>query len=237
MAEDPNGGAPERLVDGRDSDGSAAPGEARRRSTGLIAVAVLAIAAAVVLLALTFVGPRAGPPRHPNAAVYAGVGGPFQMTDQTGRPVDQHVLDGRFSAVFFGYVTCPDICPATLQTLAAVQSKLGADASNFRVVFVSVDPERDTPRLVGTYLGEPGFPPGAVGLTGTKEQVAAIAKAYHVYFAYTPRTAAQGGGYDVSHSGPIYLMDPKGRMVAALSEAQGPDAMAEQVRKAMRGAA
>lgn len=236
MAEDPDEGAPKRGDAGVQSDGSSASGEAPKRSTGLIAALVALVVGTGVLLALTFAKPRTTTSADPNAAIYAAIGGPFHMTNQDGRAVDQGVLNGKVSAVFFGYVTCPDICPATLQTLAAAQAKLGGDAAKFQVVFVSVDPQRDTPKLLKTYLGEPGFPPHAVGLTGTKDQVAAVAKAYRVYYAYTPRTAAQGGGYDVSHSGAIYLMDPRGRMVGTLMEAQGPDAMADQVRAAIRRA-
>lgn len=191
----------------------------------------------LALLAATWLRPAPPASGDPNAAAYALIGGPFRMTDQDGRAVDQHVLDGKWSAVFFGYVSCPDVCPATLQTLATAQDRLGADAGHFQVVFVSVDPQRDTPKLIKTYLTEPGFPPRAVGLIGSKDQVAAITRSYRVYYAYAPRTAAQGGGYDVSHSGAIYLMNPKGTMVGSLVEAQGPAAMADQIRAAMRGGA
>lgn len=164
----------------------------------------------------------------------AAVGGPFQLVDQNGRPVDQRILDGRWSAVFFGYVSCPDTCPATLQTLAAAQEKLNARGKDFRTVLITVDPERDHPAQLKVYLAQPDFPRGSIGLTGTPAQVAAAAKAYRVYYQKAPR---KDGGYDMDHSAAIYLMDPHGRFVKPLVESQGPQALADQIGEAMSGRA
>ena len=163
-----------------------------------------------------------------------GGGERFRMVDQDGRSVDQRILRGKVSAIFFGYVSCPDVCPATLQALGVVQARLTpAERERFQVVFVSVDPERDTPPVLKGYLGQEGFPAHAIALTGSRAQVDAITKAYHAYYAYSPRTAAQGGGYDVSHSSAIYLAGPKGKADGLLFEAMGPEAMADQVRKTL----
>ena len=132
--------------------------------------------------------------------------------------------------MFFGYTSCPDICPATLQTLAEAQDRLGGKAPPLQVVLASVDPERDTPAALRVYLDQPGFPKGAVGLTGTAAQAAALARAYKAYFARRPRA---DGGYDMDHSGFIYLMDPRGRFVATMSEQLGPDRIAADVKAAM----
>src|SRR6201996_3406388 len=105
------------------------------------------------------------------------VGGPFQLVDQNGKPADQNLLKGKWSAVFFGYTYCPDVCPTTLQALAQAEAKLGDKAKNLQVVFISVDPERDTPAQMKTYLSIPAFPRNTIGLTGTAAQVAAAAKA------------------------------------------------------------
>ncbi len=164
----------------------------------------------------------------------AAVGGPFRMVDQNGQAVDQHVLDGRWSAVFFGYVSCPDVCPATLQTLAAAQDRLGARAKDVRVVLVTVDPERDTPAQLKVYLSQPDFPRGTLGLTGTPAQVARIAKAYRVYYQKVPRS---GGAYDMDHSAAIYLMNPRGRFTVPLSETLGPQRLADAIGRAMAGRA
>ena len=163
----------------------------------------------------------------------AAIGGPFALTDQDGRAVDQRVLAGRWSAVFFGYTNCPDTCPATLQALNAASALLSPAARKaFQVVFVSVDPARDTPAQMKLYTSAQGFPAGELkGLTGTPAQVARIADAYHVYYA---KGAATGGGYPVQHSAAIYLMDPQGRFLRPLIETTPPRELARQISAAMR---
>jgi protein SCO1/2 len=157
------------------------------------------------------------------------VGGPFQLVDQNGRQTDQRVLQGKWSAVFFGYTYCPDVCPTTMQALAGAEAKLGDKAKNLQVVFISVDPERDTPAQLKTYLSTPAFPKGAIGLTGTPAQVAAAAKAYRVYY----QKEGQGEGYSMAHSSIVYLMNPDGKFVTALTESQTPSEVATQIGDAM----
>ena len=157
------------------------------------------------------------------------VGGPFQLVDQNGRPADQDLLKGRWSAVFFGYTYCPDVCPTTLQALAQAEARLGDRAKALQVVFISVDPERDTPAQMKTYLSTPAFPKGAIGLTGTPAQVAAAAKAYRVYY----QKDGKGDGYAVSHSSIVYLMNPAGKFDRALTESQTPAEVATQIGEAM----
>lgn len=163
----------------------------------------------------------------------AAVGGPFQLVDQNGRVVDQRILDGKWSAVFFGYTFCPDACPTTLQALAAVQDQLGPKAKDFQVVFVSVDPARDTSAKLKDYLSTHGFPAGVVGLTGTPEQVARAARAYRVYYA----RHGDGPDYLMDHSVATYLMDPAGRFVAVLAPGESPQAVAAQIIKEMQSRA
>ena len=168
---------------------------------------------------------RAAPPSA------GAVGGPFQLVDQTGKPVDERALEGKWSAVFFGFTYCPDICPGTLQALTATSDQLGAKAKDLRIVFVSVDPERDSAPKVKAWLDAQGAPEGTLGLTGTPEQVAAAAKAYRVVY----EKAGDGPDYLVNHSTAIYLMDPEGRFRRVLSYGMTPEQMADQIRAAMRG--
>lgn len=161
------------------------------------------------------------------------VGGPFQLVDQDGRATDESLLKGKWSAVFFGYTYCPDVCPTTMQALAGAEAKLGDKAKNLQVVFISVDPERDTPAQLKTYLSTPSFPKGTIGLTGTPAQVAAAAKAYRVYF----QKDGQGEGYTVAHSSIVYLMNPAGKFAAALTESQTPSEVATQIGDAMASGA
>jgi protein SCO1/2 len=160
------------------------------------------------------------------------VGGPFQLTDQNGARVDQRVLKGKWSAVFFGFTYCPEACPTTLTTLAQAMDALGPRAKDMQVVFISVDPERDTPAALKTYLSSASFPKRIVGLTGGKADVAAAARAYHVYY----KKSGEGSDYTVDHSTIIYLMDPKGRFNRVIAYGLTPDEVARQISEAMRGA-
>ena len=168
-------------------------------------------------------------PIPPSGAV--AIGGPFQLTDQSGRGVDQRLLKGKWSAVFFGYTFCPDVCPTTLQTLAMAQHGLGARAKDFQVVFVTVDPARDTPAQLKAYLSSDSFPKGAIGLTGTTDQVAAITRAFGVYF----QKQGTGADYSVNHSSAIYLMNPNGAYDSVISAGLTPDQTKDALEKAMNG--
>jgi protein SCO1 len=161
----------------------------------------------------------------------AAVGGPFRLVDQAGAAVDERVLRGKWSAVFFGYTYCPDVCPTTLVKLGQASEALGPDAARFQAVFITVDPGRDTPRALTSYLSSPAFPRGTIGLTGSAGQIAAVARAYHVYYQKIP----QGSSYSMDHSAVLYLMDPQGRFSRALDIGASPAELARQVRQAMAG--
>ncbi|KQV55344.1 MULTISPECIES: SCO family protein [unclassified Caulobacter] len=170
-----------------------------------------------------------------NAGVFksqptAAVGGPFQLVDQNGAPATEKVLKGKWSAVFFGFTYCPDVCPGTLQGLAAATDQLGPKAKDFQIVFISIDPGRDTAAQMKTYLSADYVPKSTIGLTGTPEQVAAAAKAYKVYYA----KVGDGPGYTMDHSTAIYLMDPKGRFKTVIPYNLPPDEIARRVKDAMR---
>ncbi|MCI3180006.1 SCO family protein [Caulobacter sp. CCUG 60055] len=184
----------------------------------LLALGGLAVAG------LAACGERAAP------AGEAAVGGPFRLVNQDGRAVDQTLLLGKWSVVFFGFTFCPDICPATLATLGQAMGLLGPRAKDVQVVFVSVDPERDTPAQLKTYLSSPAFPRNAVGLTGSPDQVAAAAKAYKAYY----QKSGTGADYSVDHSAYAYLMNPKGRYDRLLAQNLTPEEIARQISDAMR---
>jgi len=189
----------------------------------LVILALLAAAFALV----TGVALKSGllAPKDETAAV----GGAFQLVDQSGRRVDESVLKGKWSAVFFGYTYCPDACPTTLFALGQAQKLLGARGGELQTVFISVDPARDTPRQLGSYLSTEAFPKGVIGLTGSPEQVARAAKAYHVYY----QTAGQGRAYTVDHSTFTYLMNPRGGFVCVIPYNETPEQIAARVKTAM----
>ena len=186
--------------------------------------------AAAVLAILALRGPQ-GVSRSVASSGEAQIGGPFHLVDSNGRAVDQHVLDGKWSAVFFGYTNCPDTCPATLQALNAADRQLGSAGKRFQVVFISVDPARDTPAQMKLYDSSQGYAPGILtGLTGSPSAVKQAADAYHAIYA------RQGAGpdYTVQHSAAVYLMNPQGRFVKPLDEGRGPAALAAQIEDAMK---
>jgi protein SCO1/2 len=191
----------------------------------LLILALLAVAfAAVTALAIYrgVLGPR---PTDQTVAI----GGPFQLVDQTGRNVDQRVLEGKWSAVFFGYTFCPDVCPTTMFALGQAQTLLGPKAAAFQTVFISVDPARDTPKQLASFLSTDAFPKGAIGLTGTPDQVDRVAKAYHVYY----QKAGEGAAYTVNHVSITYLMNPKGRFACVIPYETPPAQIAAKIEAAM----
>ena len=147
------------------------------------------------------------------------IGGPFTLTDQTGRTVTEKDLLGHPSLVFFGYTFCPDVCPTTLAEATDWLQTLGPDAKGLRVYFVTVDPERDTPAKLAEYLSV--FDHRILGLTGTAEQTAAIMKAYRVFARKVPQ--AGSADYLMDHSAAVYMMDPQGRFVGALTYQEATD--------------
>jgi len=153
----------------------------------------------------------------------ADVGGAFQLVDQTGRNVDQSILEGRWTAVFFGFTHCPDFCPSTLQALEAAKARMGDRGDDLQIVFITVDPERDTPEAMADYLETSSFPRGVIGLTGTPDQVRQAAEAYRVVYS---RRDLDGGGYTMDHSLNIYLMNPAGEFAIPLSASLGPERLA-----------
>ena len=189
----------------------------------LVAVLGLAVGGAMVWR-------MSGPPSAGSAGGQTEVGGPFELVNQDGQPVDESILQGKWSVVFFGFTYCPDICPGTLQAVSVAEDELGARAQDLQVVFISVDPERDTPEQLKTYLSLDAFPDDVIGLTGTPEQVAAAAKAYYVYY----RKNGEGPDYTVDHSTAAYLMDPQGRFNRVLAYGLPPQEMARLIRTAMQ---
>ena len=172
---------------------------------------------------------------HPATSGYeasdagAPIGGPFTLKDTSGQVVTQAVLDGKWSAVFFGYTFCPDICPTTFQVLGRAQKILGAKADTLQFLFITIDPARDTPQVLGAYVKSGGFPTRVVGLTGTDDQIAAAAKVYRASFQKVPQ---KDGTYIMAHTDIVYLMDPKGRFAAPLTGDMSPQQVADQIAAA-----
>jgi protein SCO1 len=166
-----------------------------------------------------------------SVSVPAGVaiGGPFHLIDDKGRNVTDLEYRGRWMLVFFGYTNCPDECPLTLQKMAAALSKLGPLADQVAPLFITVDPARDTPARLASYLEN--FDTRIGGLTGSDEQIAAAAKAYRVYYA--PAKHEQSGADVVSHSTFLYLMNPAGQLDALLPSDVDAEKLAATLRSSL----
>ncbi len=156
------------------------------------------------------------------------IGGPFTLTDPAGKTVTDADFRGRFMVVYFGYTYCPDVCPTTLADLGQALDKLGARADAVRPVFVTIDPARDTPAVIGPYAA--AFSPRLVGLTGTAEQIAAVAREYRVYYA-PHKTGPNPGDYTMDHSSILYVMDKAGHFAGIIRADEGADAMAADLAK------
>ncbi len=154
----------------------------------------------------------------------ASVGGPFALIDQNGARRTDKDFHGRWVLLYFGYSYCPDVCPTTLGVMADALSKLGPKAAHVVPVFVSIDPERDTPAVLKKYLA--AFGPEFVGLTGPLPEITAAAHEYRVYFAKHP---LEGGGYAVDHSSVVYLLDPQGRFVKFYDDTTKPADLARDL--------
>ena len=192
-----------------------------RRSILLFAGACIAIAVALAIITVVVVSGRA--PTSNGAEITSTgqplVGGDFKLVNQDGQPVDQTMMNGKWSLVFFGFTYCPEFCPTTLAEMAVVQQRLGDKAKDLQIVFVSVDPQRDTPQALKDYLSSDGFPKGTIGLTGTPEQVATAAKAYRAFY----EKVGEGEAYTMNHSLTVYLMGPDGKFRTAVAYGMGPD--------------
>jgi protein SCO1/2 len=158
------------------------------------------------------------------------VGGPFSLIDGDGKPVTDQTWHGKYMLVYFGYTFCPDVCPTTLSSLSDALDKLGSKADRVQPLFITVDPKRDTPKVVKQYAE--AFGPRIVGLTGSAEQIAAAAKAYRVYYA-EHRTGTGPDDYSMDHSSVLYLMGPDGRFIAPLRADQTGPELAAALTKLM----
>jgi protein SCO1 len=189
----------------------------------LIVAAAFAVGLAAVLAIVLLVTGRV--PTAVTTAASA-VGGPFRLVDQSGKTVTDEDLKGRPFLVFFGFTHCPDVCPTTLFEVSEVLRQLGPDADRARALFVTVDPERDTPEKLKDYLSS--FDPNLIGLTGAPDAMERMLKAYRVYYKKVP---TDGGGYTMDHTALVYLMDKQGRFVAPFNLKQGSAEAAASLRR------
>lgn len=195
----------------------------RRFLATAVAIAGILVLSAGALLGLAL---RDRPQGAAGSGLASMIGGKFALVDQNGKPFTNSDMKGKWQLVFFGYTHCPDVCPTTLNELSLAIDKLGSAArGKVGVVFISVDPERDTPAVLKEYVSSFSAPVAA--LSGTPAEVAQAAKDYRVYYAKHPTK----DGYDMDHSALIYVMDPEGRFTATFAPDDPADKIAERLQK------
>jgi protein SCO1 len=192
------------------------------------ALAAVLLGGLVILGAGVFLGlaHRDSPRGAAGTLLASAVGGPFRLVDQNGKMVTDADLRGKWSLVYFGYTHCPDACPTALNDIAVALDELGPKRGAVRPVFITVDPERDTPEVLKAYVT--AFDAPILALTGTPEEIAQAAKSYRVYYAKHPEA---GGDYSMDHTSVIYVMDPQGRFTASFTHESSPEEIAERLKK------
>lgn len=155
----------------------------------------------------------------------AAIGGPFALTDHTGKRVTESDYAGRYLLVYFGYTYCPDVCPIELQVMTDALDQMGEKAASVQPLFITIDPERDTVEEMANYVAN--FHRDFVGLTGSPADIDAAAKTYRVYYAKGP--VDEDGGYPMDHSSFVYLISPEGKYLAHFGPLTPPQEMADKI--------
>ncbi len=192
------------------------------RTKILALFSAFAAGALILVTAVTLFLPE--PP--PKVTGQAAVGGPFSLTDQNGRTVTQAALKGKPTLIFFGFTHCPDVCPTALFEMSEIFNALGPDAGKAQAFFVSVDPERDTPDVLKSYVSS--FSPQIVGLSGTPEATEQIKREFRVYSRKVP---LKDGDYTMDHTAVVYLMDKDGNFVAPFNSKRPPAEAAAELKR------
>jgi protein SCO1/2 len=192
-----------------------------RTARPLVVIGAFAASLVVGLVLMLWV---MGGLRH--AATPAAIGGPFQLTDQTGQTVTEKSMQGRPSLIFFGFTHCPDVCPTTLFEISEVLKAMGKDADGVNAYYISVDPERDTASAMKEYLSS--FDPRLKGLTGNAEEIAKVLSEYRVYAKKVP---LKDGDYTMDHTALVYLMDRDGKFVSPFNINRKPEDAASDLKR------
>lgn len=194
------------------------PGKWRRRALSSSLFGIIVVVALVIAQQFGLFSRPAAP--------MVRIGGPFTLTTQTGASLSDRDLQGRPFAVFFGFTRCPEVCPTTLWEMSEALKALGPDADRMKMLFISVDPERDTPEFLDRYLQS--FDRRIIGLTGTPAEIAAVGKAYRAFWEKVP---TENGDYTMNHTASIFLMDSHGEFVGTIAYEEQAPVRLEKLRR------
>ncbi|MGZ9031047.1 MAG: SCO family protein [Burkholderiaceae bacterium] len=182
----------------------------------------------LLLFAILLAACDSGKPRFNSVDVTgANYARDFRLTDFNGKPRSLADFRGKVVVVFFGYTQCPDVCPTTLSDMAEVKKRLGPDGDKLQVIFVTLDPDRDTPQVLSQYV--PAFDPAFIGLYGTRDETAAVAKDFKVFYQKVPGKTQTS--YTMDHTAGSYVFDREGRLRLFLRHAGAVDPIVEDLRK------
>lgn len=193
----------------------------------------LFLAALALMLIGAFPAWAEAPPAGVEEQPESGIVARYLLMDQRGRAVTDQDFPGRFQLISFGYTFCPDICPTTLAEMALILGKLGKQAERLQPLFVTVDPERDTPEVLRRYTAF--FHPRIIGLSGSPELVRRVADHFKVRYEKHWEPGAAKDKYSVDHSAGMYLLGPDGRFITKFAYASPPNEVAERIRRLMEG--
>ncbi len=224
-----------KTVSGSEAKGGKKPEKAKKaqpdgkKSSGGFSVLLGAVVffIAVVLVGQFVLGPKQDVKNAGSPAI--SIGGPFSLTDQDGNPVTERNFRDRFMLVYFGYTFCSEICLTSLSNMSEALEILGDAGASVVPVFITVDPERDTPEDLKEFISY--FHPRTVGLTGSSEQISATAKAFQIYYKKVQQAGAEAGDYQLDHTSIIYLMGPDGVFRVHFTNDSTPEKMAERIRE------
>ena len=184
----------------------------------LVIIGVTALCAVILIAAAQMLS-------HTTQTAYAEIGGPFKLASSKGGELNSASLIGKPYGVFFGFTHCPEVCPTTLYEMTKTFKDVGDNAKDFRLLFITVDPERDTAPILKDYLSN--FDPRIEGLTPTPEQLPQIAKAFHVYYE---RVNASDGEYTMNHTATIYLMDRDGHFKSTIAYDENKESRVQKIK-------
>ncbi|WP_037502106.1 SCO family protein [Sphingomonas jaspsi] len=190
-----------------------------------IALWALVGVAALAGIWLAMQKPRPAPPSADNQMPVQSIGGPFILTGSDGKPFDSRSLEGKPYAIFFGFTHCPDVCPTTLSRLVKLRRQLGKGDDALRILFVTVDPDRDGPAEVGAYSAL--FATPIIGLTGTPASIDKVKKQFGIF----SEKVGQGENYSINHTATVFLIDSKGGFVSTISPEEKDDVASEKIKR------
>jgi protein SCO1/2 len=185
------------------------------------------VAAVLLFTGLSYLGFNS---LREKAASFAEIGGPFTLASARGGVVDSASLKGKPHAIFFGFTHCPEVCPTALYEMSTLLEKLGEEAADFRVFFITVDPERDTPEMMRDYIAN--FDPRIEALVPSLDQLPKLAADFRVHYAKVPTS---GGGYTMDHTASVFLMDANGQFAGTIAYDEAADMREAKLRKLLAG--